>query len=68
MWERPALGSRLRCLPFLIKPLRRFGFDISSALPAGRWIRLQPRGYWSRFQASVEIIRLSLSNKLARGR
>ncbi|CAO0820369.1 hypothetical protein DFAR_1540020 [Desulfarculales bacterium] len=31
-------------------------------------IRLRPRGYWSRFQALVEIIRQSLSNKLARGR
>ncbi|CAO0823403.1 hypothetical protein DFAR_3690043 [Desulfarculales bacterium] len=25
-------------------------------------IRLQPRGYWSRFQVPVEIIRQSLSN------
>ncbi|CAO0824778.1 hypothetical protein DFAR_910021 [Desulfarculales bacterium] len=31
-------------------------------------IRLQPWGYWSRFQAPVETIRQSLSNKLARGR
>ncbi|CAO0819867.1 hypothetical protein DFAR_1150025 [Desulfarculales bacterium] len=31
-------------------------------------IRLQPWGYWSRLQAPVETIRLSLSNKLARGR
>ncbi|CAO0822190.1 hypothetical protein DFAR_2870027 [Desulfarculales bacterium] len=31
-------------------------------------IRLRLRGYWSRFQASVEIIRQSLPNKLARGR
>ncbi|CAO0819770.1 hypothetical protein DFAR_1110040 [Desulfarculales bacterium] len=31
-------------------------------------IRLQPRGYWSRFQAPVETIRQSLSNKLAWGR
>ncbi|CAO0824549.1 hypothetical protein DFAR_710012 [Desulfarculales bacterium] len=31
-------------------------------------IRLRPRGYWSRFQAPVETIRQSLSNKLARGR
>ncbi|CAO0823124.1 hypothetical protein DFAR_340007 [Desulfarculales bacterium] len=31
-------------------------------------IRLQPRGYWSRFQAPMETIRQSLSNKLARGR
>ncbi|CAO0824733.1 transposase [Desulfarculales bacterium] len=31
--------------------------------------RLQPRGYCSRFQAPVEVIRRqSLSNKLARGR
>ncbi|CAO0823067.1 hypothetical protein DFAR_3460046 [Desulfarculales bacterium] len=31
-------------------------------------IRLRPRGYWSRSQALVEIIRRSLANKLARGR
>ncbi|CAO0823710.1 transposase [Desulfarculales bacterium] len=31
-------------------------------------IQLRPRGYWSRFQAPVEIIRQSLSKKLARGR
>ncbi|CAO0824415.1 hypothetical protein DFAR_630054 [Desulfarculales bacterium] len=31
-------------------------------------IRLQPRGYCSRFQAPVETIRQNLSNKLARGR
>ncbi|CAO0822916.1 hypothetical protein DFAR_3370014 [Desulfarculales bacterium] len=31
-------------------------------------IRLRPRGYWSRFQALVETIRQSVSNKLFRGR
>ncbi|CAO0823576.1 hypothetical protein DFAR_3790007 [Desulfarculales bacterium] len=31
-------------------------------------IRLQPRGYESRFQAPVETIRQSLSSQLARGR
>ncbi|CAO0824828.1 hypothetical protein DFAR_950002 [Desulfarculales bacterium] len=31
-------------------------------------IRLRPRGCWSRFQAPVETIRPSFSNKLARGR
>ncbi|CAO0824899.1 hypothetical protein DFAR_990006 [Desulfarculales bacterium] len=51
-----------------MKPLQRFGFNFSSALPAGRWIRLRPRGSWSRFQAPVETIRQSLSNKLSRGR
>ncbi|CAO0821045.1 hypothetical protein DFAR_2090023 [Desulfarculales bacterium] len=51
-----------------MKPLQRFGFGVPSALPAGRWIRLQPRGYWSWFQAPVESIRQSLFNKLARGR
>jgi hypothetical protein len=31
-------------------------------------IRLRPQGYWSRFQASVEAIRQSLSRKLGHGR
>ncbi|CAO0822815.1 hypothetical protein DFAR_320017 [Desulfarculales bacterium] len=31
-------------------------------------IQLRPRGYWSRFQAPVETIWQSFSNKLARGR
>ncbi|CAO0822527.1 hypothetical protein DFAR_3150007 [Desulfarculales bacterium] len=55
-------------MPILIKPLQRFGVGVSAALPAGRWIRLRPRGYLSQFQAPEETIRQSLSNKLARGR
>ncbi|CAO0821880.1 hypothetical protein DFAR_2710009 [Desulfarculales bacterium] len=31
-------------------------------------IQLRPQGYWSRFQALLETIRQSLSNKLTRGR
>ncbi|CAO0821175.1 hypothetical protein DFAR_2190001 [Desulfarculales bacterium] len=42
--------------------LRRFLYPACRAV-----IRLQPRGYWSQFQAPVETIRQSLSNKLARG-
>ncbi|CAO0823723.1 hypothetical protein DFAR_3850031 [Desulfarculales bacterium] len=34
----------------------------------GSVIRLQPRGYCSRFQDLVEAIRQSLANNLARGR
>lgn len=34
----------------------------------GAVIRLRPRGYWSRFQASVETIRQSLSRRLGQGR
>ncbi|CAO0821694.1 hypothetical protein DFAR_2570005 [Desulfarculales bacterium] len=41
-------------------------FPLSPACQAV--IRLQPRGYCSRFQAPVETIRQSFSNKLARGR
>ncbi|CAO0821454.1 hypothetical protein DFAR_2350005 [Desulfarculales bacterium] len=43
--------------------LRRFRYPGCRAM-----IRLRPRGYWSRFQASVETIRQSLSNKLAQGK
>ncbi|CAO0823968.1 hypothetical protein DFAR_4000007 [Desulfarculales bacterium] len=68
MRERTTLGALASCLPILMKLLRRFGFDVSAALTAGRVIRLQPRGYCRRFQAPVETIRQSLFNKLARGR
>ncbi|CAO0822924.1 hypothetical protein DFAR_3380007 [Desulfarculales bacterium] len=66
--EASGFKGAASCLPILMKPLRRFGFGVSSPLTAGPVIRLRPRGYWSRFQALVETIRQGLSNKLARGR
>ncbi|CAO0822245.1 hypothetical protein DFAR_2910019 [Desulfarculales bacterium] len=64
----PGCGGTASCPPILMNPRQRFGFNGSSALPAGRLIRLQPRGYWSWFQTPVETTRQSLANKLAQGR